>query len=105
MKRIRPWIVCAVLVFILMPIGVPVALAAPVNGTVVAIDYYTVRVVIVGKLPAWVKKGHSVRFLEVRSLVVGISADTLDIGSSNTGNTKVGAFVTLKKWKPGANGC
>lgn len=105
MNRLRPRLLGPAFALMLMTVGALPALAGPVKGTVVSIDYYTVRVVVVGKLPSWVKQGHSVRFLEIRSLVVGVSADTVTIGSPNTGKTSVGAQVTLKKWKPDANGC
>lgn len=78
--------------------------AAQVQGTVVATGYYTVRVVVFGKLPSWVKKAGNINFIGMESFVTDVKADTVDIGGANAGAAKLGDVVTLKKWqKP--NGC
>ena len=93
------------LALVLVTLGVTVALAAPVKGKVVAIDKNRVTVVVAEKLPTWAKKGMNVRFLEARSLIVAISADTVTISCPKAAKTKVGSAVTLEKPKAGVAGC
>jgi len=88
-----------------MTTGSTRAVAAPVSGIVIGIENYKVSVVVVRKLPSWAKKGTSVRFLDVKSYIVGVSADTVLIASMNAYETDVGGVVTFKRWRAGAAGC
>jgi len=88
-----------------LAIGVAAAFAAPMPGKVVAVDKQDVRVIVTGKLPAWAKKGASVKFLGARATITGVASDTLTIRSPRAAKTKAGEAVTLDQFKATAAGC
>ncbi len=105
MRSIKPLAVTLALACALVATAASAAPVAPVKGKVVGIDKKRVKVVVAEKLPAWAKKGVNVRFLEIKSLIVAISADTVTISSPNAAKAKVGADVTIEKPKAGLAGC